>query len=583
MNPMSINLLSQAQIEQYAKTYERNDRPFSEDENKCKSQLKAAQHKADDIKRQIKTLGKREDPGIQPDYEPFVKPLCRIVGWIWGISVLLVFLFHCIIWIGKLVFDISWDTWSWTKTCFIYGLYIEIACFLGGSIVYGFAYWFWNYSENAYKKWKAKRQSLKSELSSANSNIKELDKSLANIDVNRQNILAYAYKLRLSLPIRCIPVQDLEKAQKTLFEFLDQKETIDSISNPNEKFGSLMDFYDSKLKLFYKASIPSEATSGEVLNTVKSALLKLDNSRGELLLSEIKANYINNLSKSNSNYSANSLDSRIDEFKALLEMNTSGFFTKHDSSALTKQVAGLNLTFKNSLDFYKTHEALINKINHTLGVVRLVAYRNIYLGAELLNVVREGAGGGKLTTAADSIDCSLQIAGTVLKIEEFSTSAAVSDMLASGIGSFIDSCINSVDNIVSNKKVCKYAADNPKQAALFIAGNAAFDMIETMIESSIDAWERRNKKIKSLIKQEESLIKNMERLVDSYLMNHASAERALELIQALIKANNGFTTIYKPLFKKVFIDKSIDSVTMAELQELALSISAFKKISDSKL
>lgn len=122
MNPMSINILPQAQIEQYAKTLGRNDRPFSEDENICKSQRKAAQSKADNLKRQIKALGKKEDPGIQPDYEPFVKPLCRTVGWIWGISVLLMFLFHCVIWVGKLLFDISWDTWGWTKTCFMYGL-----------------------------------------------------------------------------------------------------------------------------------------------------------------------------------------------------------------------------------------------------------------------------------------------------------------------------------------------------------------------------------------------------------------------------------------------------------------------------
>lgn len=575
MNPMSINILPQAQIEQYAKTLGRNDRPFSEDENKCKSQRKAAQSKADNLKRQIKALGKKEDPGIQPDYEPFVKPLCRTVGWIWGISVLLMFLFHCVIWVGKLLFDISWDTWGWTKTCFMYGLYIEIACFLGGSIVYGFAYWFWNYRKKAYIEWKTKLQLLKSELSSANSNIKELDQSLANIDVNRQNILAYAYKLRLSLPIRCIQVQNLEKAQKTLFEFLDKKEAIDSISDPMKKFESLLDFYDRKLKLFYNVSVPSEATSQEALNTVTSAVCRLENSRGELLLSETKVSHVESLSKNNSRYNSSSLDARIDEFNDVLEMDTSGFLTKHNSAALEKQVAGLSTTFDTSLAFYKGHEKVVQKINYALSVVRLVAYRNIYLGAELLNVVREGAGGGKLTTAFDSISCSLQLANSKSKIETFSTSAAISNMLTTGF----DSITTSVNNILSDKKARNYAANNPKQAALAVAGAAAF----SIIESGIQAWKKRNAKIEGLIKQEEKLIKNMEALVDSYLMNLSSSKRALELIKAIIKANDGFTAIYAPLSNKVFVDKSIDSVSMTELQELAIAISEYKKISDSKL
>ena len=79
------------------------------------------------------------------------------------------------------------------------------------------------------------------------------------------------------------------------------------------------------------------------------------------------------------------------------------------------------------------------------------------------------------------------------------------------------------------------------------------------------------------------MIKNMEALVDSYLMNLSSSKRALELIKAIIKANDGFTAIYAPLSNKVFVDKSIDSVSMTELQELAIAISEYKKISDSKL
>lgn len=575
MNPISINLLSQTQIEQYARTYKRDEQPFSEDENKCNSQLKEAKKEADDLKQRIKDLGKKEDPGIKPDYKPFVKPLCQTLGWIWGISVLLVFLFHCVIWIGKLVFDISWDTWSWTKTCFMYGLYIEISCFIGGSIVYGLAYWFWNHRKKTYFEWKTKLQSLKTELSLANSNIKKLNQSLANIVVNRQNILAYAYKLRLSLPIRCIPANDLEKAQKTLFKFLDQKEAIDSISDPMKKFEDLLDFYNRKLKLFYNVSIPSEAISTEVLQTVNNAITEAESSRSVWILSESNESYVTKLIRDNSRYTANSLDANIDEFKELLEMDTSGFITKHDSGALEKQVAGLEKIFSSTVAFYDRHNNQINKINHALGVVRLVAYRNIYLGAELLNIVREGAGGGKLTTAFDSIDDSVDLAKSKVKIENFTTSDAISGMIASGL----DSLTTSVSTILNDKNTTKLAINNPKATAIAVAGQAAF----AIIDSGIKAWKKRNAKIEGLLKKEEQLIENLEKVVDSYLMNLSSSERALELITAIIKVNDGFLTIYSPLSKKVFIDKSLAAISMTELQQLALAIGEYKKISDSKL
>ena len=75
----------------------------------------------------------------------------------------------------------------------------------------------------------------------------------------------------------------------------------------------------------------------------------------------------------------------------------------------------------------------------------------------------------------------------------------------------------------------------------------------------------------------------MKALVDSYLKNYSSTERAVELIAAIVNANQGFMSIYNPISKKVFIDKSLNAVTMAELQQLTQAIGAYKKISDSKL
>lgn len=575
MYPISINVLPQNQIEKYAKSYKRNDKLFSEEENKCESQLRELENESYALKRGIKELGVKEDPGHSPDYEPYVKPLCKWVGWLWGISLVLMFIFHCLIWVVKLIFDIPWDTWGWTKSCFLYGLYCEILCFLGGSIVYGIVYWYWNKRKEAFTKWETELESLKSELSLANSNIKKVNQSLKNIIINRQNILTYAFKSRLSLPMRSIPTNDLKKAHNTLFKFLDEKEALDSISDPMKKLEGLFDFYNRKLTLFYNVSVPSESMSSEVLQTVRNAITKAQSPRSVLELAESHESYIAKLARTHLSYNPDSMDENIDEFNRLLEMDTSGFLTKHDSKALEQQVAGLEDIYSSTVDFYNQHNSVINKINHAIGVVRLVAYRNIYLGAELLNIVHDGAGGGKLTTAFDSIEGPVNLAKSKIKIESFSTSNAISDMISSGL----DSISTSVSNVLNDKQTTKYALNNPKTAAIAVAGQAAF----AIIDSGIKAWKKRNAKIDGLLKKEERLIKNLEKVVDSYLTNLSSSERALELIKAIIKVNDGFLSIYTPISQKVFIDKSFESVSMTELNKLTLAIGEYKKISDSKL
>lgn len=575
MEPLTVCLLSPGQVESYARHYKRDENLFAEEENKCKSQQQQALREIDEIQNEIKNLGVKNDPGDQPDFEPFVKPICSTVGWIWGVCVVLVFLLHCCIWVLNLLFNIPWNTWEWTKVCFMYGLYAELACFVGGAGIYGIAYWIWNSRKKAFLEWMEQLTSLKADLRSKKKDVEILNSSISNINTNRQNILACAFRLILSLPIRSIATSDFDKMRKTFFKTLDDFKNFQAISDPTDRIEAMFSYYDTKLALFHEVSIPSEAISAESLQTVKNAITKAESFRSVWNLSETNESYVTKLTSDNSIYNANSLDANIDEFKALLEMDTSGFLTKHDSGALEKQVAGLNKIFGSTVAFYDQYNNLINKINHALGVVRLVAYRNIYLGAELLNIVHEGAGGGKLTTAFDSIEGSVDLSKSKVKIETFTTSDAISSMIASGL----DSITTSVSNVLNDKKATKYALNNPKAAAIAVAGQAAF----AIIDSGIKAWKKRNAKIEGLLKQEEKLIENQKKVVDSYLMNFSSSERALELIKAIIKVNDGFLSIYTPIYKKVFIDRSFVSVSMTELQQLALAISEYKKISDSKL
>lgn len=78
-------------------------------------------------KAELKNLVEVECP---EEPEPLMKGTAQIAfGITAGVTVVL-FLFHCLIWVLKLVFDISWDTWGWTKMALFWGIGISIVCTL---------------------------------------------------------------------------------------------------------------------------------------------------------------------------------------------------------------------------------------------------------------------------------------------------------------------------------------------------------------------------------------------------------------------------------------------------------------------
>lgn len=63
-----------------------------------------------------------------------------------GIITVVVFLFHCVIWLIKLFADISWDTWAWTKYCFWGTLVVALLAFIYRVATYFYAKY--RHSEN---------------------------------------------------------------------------------------------------------------------------------------------------------------------------------------------------------------------------------------------------------------------------------------------------------------------------------------------------------------------------------------------------------------------------------------------------
>ncbi len=565
-------------LEEIAKTYNREEEILVEEEAQQRNALKDASNREKSFKSELNALEVVEAPGEEPEYQNFIEKPMQYTANIVLVFLVPVFLWHCLIWVVKLLFDISWDTWGATKTVFYYGLAAEAVVWTVASLIYLLVHKFWSIRDQKYNIYVVTRDNLKQQLSKAKHDVKTANHKLSLISKNRENLLLHLFHTRAALPIRSLGNWIYDLARETYFDMLEKKRGIMSVVDSSERRSGILKFYDSKLQLFYNFSIPSEAPSAKVLEAFKKGLGRAGSQNGSReivkydLLSE---NAIGVLACNLKHFTDSSLDNHIDEFQTTLEMDTSGFFFKHDSNALEQQVNGMSRIFSNAQTVYNSFAKVAENANLALGLARMVAYKNIYLGVELLNVIRENAGGGKLSTASDSIETVGLSNISSLQTVEFSSSEALQDILDSSLSSALDV----VSNVFENKKTMRLAAENPKYTAMAVAGAALF----SAIDAGVKAWKQRNAKVESLINKQKQLIDAMSQLIDSYLDGYASTRRAMELTKALIKVNSGFEAVYKPLHDKVFIQKDMDAITMSELQQLALAIGEFKKISDSKL
>ena len=200
-------------------------------------------------------------------------------------------------------------------------------------------------------------------------------------------------------------------------------------------------------------------------------------------------------------------------------------------------------------------------MNDILRYTRVCAYRNIFLGAELLNYIRDNAGGKTLKTVSDSINIDADLDIPVFSDKELSV-----DM----IGLIGSSVKNTLVYYGTNKEAARKAIDDPKAAAL----EAGLNFIG-------DFFEKRAEVINNNLEQQQIILKKFPAIVDGYLDGKANTLRAIEIIRAIIKANKGFVKIYAPLRDKVFKGGVLHS--KEEMQQLVIATSEYNKISKAEL
>lgn len=333
---------------------------------------------------------------------------------------------------------------------------------------------------------------------------------------------------------------------------------------------------NKKLEVFYRVSVralcrfnqfaePEKAEQivmGDVytsLNAKNYNLVRFRNDKDEEYCSTRET-----LSEQLSLLEDNRMTPLLDELKKLKNMDTSmlgGLMT--DSSKLANKAKLLNDIYEAAVSEYEELDKCREIVNGRLETLRLEAYESLYLGAELLNALRENAGGSKLSKADSLVEMNLDLS-------DVDTSNAGQDYSITELAS--NSLYSMLDRIANDKDYTSYLFENPKEAL----GEEALNFIGDLLRERNQSIERSNAII-------EQITSKLPEMTEAYTQGQAQIIRAIEIAVAIMKANTGFDEIYNPIFEKVFVNKDIASVTLKEQHLLTNAIKEFNNIAKAQL
>ena len=331
------------------------------------------------------------------------------------------------------------------------------------------------------------------------------------------------------------------------------------------------EFFDKKLEFFYNVSIRNEAGCEvykkfaeqlhKAISIMDFNLLRMDFDEKALLVSK-EYDFSTKVQSYKGVVEKMDISYLMKQYDVVKDMETSGYLGFTSIDKLASKTQNLQKLYTPIKREYDRLRKVSDEVNYYLTLVRTVAYRNIYLGVELLNYIRDNAGGKSLMTQKDKVN-----AGDVMNVGKVSSDSLQMDSM--------NNVANTLNGLMSNaledKQLRKFVMNNPKMAA----GAAALAVVGNLLGERIEKIENNNE----LQKQ---LITSINQMVDGYNSGKAGLLRAIEVIKALSKANIGFLAIYAPLRDKFFVEECT-TASMMDLQNLAKATQEYKHISDTKL
>ncbi len=328
---------------------------------------------------------------------------------------------------------------------------------------------------------------------------------------------------------------------------------------------------DKKLEVFYKVSFLKQAESlceiaPDVKERIKDEFEKMDlvAIRKPGISDEDHDEYLIALDEEKLLLEDNTMApylSSLDKYKNMDTSSFGGLFTS--SSKLAEKARIFKDIYQSAKAEYEELEKVKEEVNYMLEEQRVSAYENIYLGVELLNLVRDNSGGKSLTKADDLVEMNLDL-GTV-SFENAGKDSDIAGLALNSMSSFFD-------RIANDKKFTDYVMENPKEAI----GGEALEFIGEAIRERNEAIEENNEAIRHIVEK-------IPEMVDAYTEGQSRMLRAIEITKALVNANKGFASIYAPLYEKVFVNNNVASVSIKDMQILAGALKEYNNIAKTKL
>ncbi|MGM9735916.1 MAG: hypothetical protein ACI3ZL_05845 [Candidatus Cryptobacteroides sp.] len=217
------------------------------------------------------------------------------------------------------------------------------------------------------------------------------------------------------------------------------KAKLNTVFSIEERLRINIPFADEKLDFFYSVCLPyvskADICGGDIMkrrqDREEKIILANETTEGETVLDRYKQLLENNR-----------IEAIMNSLNDNKKMDTSGFFRSVSVSKLETQTEIYASLLKTLKSEYEELQSISEKMNTILDYVRSCAYRNLYLGSELINIVRNNGGGGKLEKQEDLIN-----------IGQLNLSAISSDVkhISYDYGQILSSGLSNIDSLFKNK------------------------------------------------------------------------------------------------------------------------------------
>ena len=557
------------QLQTLAQTISPDSDPLEGEIDQLQRKVQSLQHNIDNSQQQLNSLRVVDKP-VEP--ESHAKSTAEVTFGITGALVVVLFLFHCVIWLLRHIFDITWNTWGWTTTVLLYG--VIISAVITALVAYSDKKKLEKYAEDVddYNEYVANHDRLVQEINGLKSQRGSANGQLKQKLRMRFDTLGFAINSNVGLPFPMIAVveSNYNALKEAYLHFLQRQEEIKKIADKEECIKAMRGLMDEKLEFVYTWSIKAEV-SPDVYREFSNQFGRRRNNemvlRQDLPVPRSKGfSEINSLPVYKRLLDDDTLTPIVQRFEAVANRDTSksGFLSFLDDTdkkaAQTKDMQALAQAAKKEYDELMDINA---KVSYALDFARACAYRNIYLGSELVNYVRATHAGGSMTKQQDGNDMSV-IHSEGLQMDLGGINVDVS-------ASALNTLAVMGNAVMDNRSLQQLVKNNPK-VSLGIAAVATIGTAAVSYFSNLSKNANAQKQMVDAIKA----------ISEGYTEGKANMLRAIEIIGAIVNCNHGFMSIYEPLRKKVFDDSNVN-LTRDETIKLAAAINNYKKVADTKM